>query len=89
MDKTKVINMKLLKLLLLVIITSIVWNSYHSGYELKRTMVAMPGYGTKFVDIALFNTNESDDYNRENCELAASLLQRQPGVTTTFLCFKR
>ncbi len=30
----------------------------------------------------------SEDYNRENCKLAASLFQAQPNIVTTFWCEK-
>lgn len=38
------------------------------------------------VHIATFDTDSKGTYNRENCKLAASLFQQQPGVKTVFWC---
>jgi hypothetical protein len=36
------------------------------------------------IHIATFDSKEGEEYNRENCELARSLFQAQPGVTVKF-----
>lgn len=40
------------------------------------------------LHVATFDSSEGDSYNRENCELAASLFQSQAGVKTKFWCEK-
>lgn len=36
--------------------------------------------------IGVFDAPDGDKYNRENCEVARSLFQDQPGVLTHFWC---
>ena len=43
---------------------------------------------TKRFHVASFNSTDGDDYNRENCEVARGLFQRQPGVTVKYWCEK-
>jgi hypothetical protein len=38
------------------------------------------------IHVASFDTRDSKEYNRENCEAAQALFQTQPGVTTRFWC---
>jgi hypothetical protein len=38
------------------------------------------------IHVATFNTDGGYQYNWENCVLAASLFQSQPGVKTYFWC---
>ncbi|KRG80741.1 hypothetical protein H7691_12405 [Stenotrophomonas sp. CW117] len=40
------------------------------------------------VHVATFNSKEGDNYNRENCDLAAQLFAAQPGIGTRFWCEK-
>uniref|UniRef100_UPI004047E368 hypothetical protein n=1 Tax=Polynucleobacter sp. TaxID=2029855 RepID=UPI004047E368 len=40
------------------------------------------------VHIATFNADEDESYNKENCETAQELFQKQPGVTVKFWCEK-
>ena len=40
------------------------------------------------IHISSFNSNESDLYNRDNCEIARDLFQSQPGVRVKYWCEK-
>ena len=40
------------------------------------------------VHVASFNTSDGESYNKENCQLAEQLFQKQPGVTVKFWCEK-
>jgi hypothetical protein len=40
------------------------------------------------VHVSTFDTNSGESYNKENCQLAAELFQKQPGVVTKFWCEK-
>jgi hypothetical protein len=40
------------------------------------------------IHVATFDADESENYNRENCNLAARLFQAQPRVQTRFWCEK-
>lgn len=40
------------------------------------------------VHVATFNTSGGESYNKENCQLAEQLFQKQPGVTVKFWCEK-
>jgi hypothetical protein len=40
------------------------------------------------IHVATFDANETEAYNRENCEHARELLQQQPGILTRFWCEK-
>jgi hypothetical protein len=40
------------------------------------------------IHIATFDASEKEEYNRENCEIAAKLFGAQPGVKTKFWCEK-
>ena len=40
------------------------------------------------VHIATFNADEDESYNKENCETAQELFQKQSGVTVKFWCEK-
>lgn len=55
------------------------------SYTLYRNSVLD---GNARYHVASFNTRDGDKYNSENCNLAAQLFQRQPGVTTRFWCEK-
>lgn len=43
---------------------------------------------TMRIHVATFDAQEGADYNSENCALAASLFQAQPGIATRFWCEK-
>jgi hypothetical protein len=40
------------------------------------------------IHVATFDANEREDYNRENCEIAQSLFQNQPGIEVKYWCEK-
>ncbi len=40
------------------------------------------------IHIATFDASEKEEYNRENCEIAAKLFGAQSGVKTKFFCEK-
>jgi hypothetical protein len=40
------------------------------------------------IHIATFDAKEDEVYNKENCELARDLFQKQEGVTAKFWCEK-
>jgi hypothetical protein len=40
------------------------------------------------IHIATFDTADGDSYNWENCQIAQSLFQAQPGVRVKFWCEK-
>ena len=54
-------------------------------YTLYRNSVINPSMR---IHIATFDSKDGEKYNRENCELARSLFQAQPGVTVKFWCEK-
>ena len=57
----------------------------HSGtYTLYRGSVT----GPMRIHVATFNSNNPEDYNRENCQVAQDLFQKQPGVKVRYWCEK-
>lgn len=54
-------------------------------YTLYRHGVGMPSMR---IHLATFDADEKEDYNRENCEIAAELFAAQPGVTVRYWCEK-
>lgn len=40
------------------------------------------------IHVATFDADQSDSYNRENCEAARMLFQNQTGVTAKYWCEK-
>ena len=54
-------------------------------YTLYRSSVVA---GIKRVHVGSFDASDGDEYNRENCQLAAQLFQGQAGVQTEFWCEK-
>ena len=40
------------------------------------------------IHVATFDATEAEAYNRENCQLAASLFRAQPGVVVRYWCEK-
>lgn len=61
------------------------------AYTLYRSS---PGDQNMRIHIASFdaseglNASEINDYNSQNCEIAAKLFQAQPGVTVRYWCEK-
>ena len=55
------------------------------AYTLYRSSI-VEGVGR--IHVATFDSKDGENYNSENCELAASLFQRQPDVKTRFWCEK-
>ena len=54
-------------------------------YTLYRSSLVS---GIKRVHVGSFDAADGDEYNRENCQLAAQLFQSQGGVETKFWCEK-
>lgn len=44
--------------------------------------------GPMRIHVATFNSNDGVEYNRENCQVAMGLFQRQPGVKVRYWCEK-
>ena len=40
------------------------------------------------IHVATFDATDGEQYNKENCQLAAGLFQQQPGIKTKFWCEK-
>ena len=55
-----------------------------SVYTLYRGSVT----GPMRIHVATFDSADGEDYNRENCDIARSWLQAQPGVTVKYWCEK-
>lgn len=51
-------------------------------YTLYRNSLIMDAR----IHMATFDAADGREYNRENCELVASLLTRQPGVSANYWC---
>lgn len=54
-------------------------------YTLYRSSLVLGGTS---VHVATFDTGEGEQYNAENCDIARTLFQSQPGVTVTYWCAK-
>jgi hypothetical protein len=54
-------------------------------YTLYRSSATVGGAGTR-IHVATFDAKDGATYNRDNCEIAKSLFQKQPGVTVTYWC---
>ncbi|NSZ00530.1 hypothetical protein G6M70_09410 [Agrobacterium tumefaciens] len=52
-------------------------------YTLYRSSIVD---GVQFVHVATFDASGGEDYNRENCSIAAELFARQPGVSVRYWC---
>ncbi|KQW22826.1 hypothetical protein ASC80_05655 [Afipia sp. Root123D2] len=57
-------------------------------YTLYRNSITIGNIrgGAQRIHIASFDTKEGEPYNKENCETAAGLFQRQPGVKVRYWC---
>ena len=55
-----------------------------SVYTLYRGSVT----GPMRIHVATFDSVDGEDYNRENCDIARSLFQAQPGVIVKYWCEK-
>ena len=42
--------------------------------------------GNMRIHIATFDTAEGNDYNQTNCQIAADLFEKQPGVSVRYWC---
>lgn len=51
-------------------------------YTLYRSSII----GDLRIHLATFDADEGNHYNRNNCQAAAELFQRQPGVLVTYWC---
>lgn len=54
-----------------------------SAYTLYRSSMAS---GVVRMHIATFDAEEGEEYNRENCQIAQDLFQKQPGVKVRYWC---
>ncbi|SOC94004.1 hypothetical protein SAMN05216358_4204 [Rhizobium sp. AN5] len=52
-------------------------------YSLYRSSIVE---GVQFVHVATFDAGAGEDYNRENCNIAADLFAKQPGVVVRYWC---
>ena len=53
-------------------------------YSLYRGSV----FGDLRIHMATFDADEGDNYNFNNCQIAADLFQKQPGVIVPYWCEK-
>ena len=75
-----------MRYLMMTIISSVVIScSNDDQYTLYRNSVIDKNLR---IHVASFNTNEGNDYNMENCNVAKELFQSQPAVQTTYWCEK-
>ena len=78
-------------MLIVIIIGILIAISYsfftlnHTAYTLYRGSIVNENYK---IHIASFDANESETYNRENCEIALNLFQSQYGVKVKYWCDK-
>jgi len=68
-----------------IITTIIISCSDNDQYTLYRNSIIDNNLR---IHVASFNTNEGNDYNMENCNIAKELFQSQPDVQTTYWCEK-
>ena len=65
---------------------------YRDGAKITGAEELSPGIIDKMhrlrIHIATFDASDGAAYNQENCELAKSLFQSQPGITSKFWCEK-
>lgn len=61
------------------------FGSEASTYTLYRNSVMDRGLR---IHVATFDTKDGEAYNRENCQIAMDLFQKQPGVTVRYWCEK-
>lgn len=54
-------------------------------HTLYRSSTATPNAR---IHVATFDSKDSDEYNRENCQFAMDLFQAQPGVKVRYWCEK-
>ena len=57
-------------------------------YTLYRTSLPLAQAAHPRVHVATFDARESEFYNQDNCQTAADLFWKQPGVETKFWCEK-
>ena len=56
-----------------------------NSYTLYRNSVLDKGMR---LHVATFDSGDGDAYNKENCDIASGLFQRQPGVAVRYWCEK-
>jgi hypothetical protein len=56
--------------------------------ELRAVRGAGRAVGGARLHVATFDAAEGDEYNRGNCEIAADLFGKQPGVRVRYWCEK-
>ena len=56
-----------------------------STYTLYRSSVVD---GSMRIHVSTFDAADGEEYNQENCEIAASLFREQPGVSVRYWCEK-
>ena len=71
------------KLIMLTGLLGLAGTAYASTFTLYRNSAVDPSMR---LHVATFDAADGVDYNRGNCNLAADLFSRQPGVTTRFWC---
>ena len=59
-----------------------------SNYTLYRSSAVASGGESWRLHVASFDAKDGESYNRENCQIAQDLFQRQPGVTVKYWCEK-
>ena len=60
-----------------------------STYTLYRNSpVSIDNASLQRIHVATFDGYDDENYNRENCQIAASLFQNQQGVTVKYWCEK-
>ena len=72
---------------LMVLFAAVVLTScglHSSTYTLYRSSVT----GPMRIHVATFDSDNPEEYNRENCQVALELFQQQPGVKVRYWCEK-
>ena len=73
-----------MKLALLVLLVLAGCSTRTPTYTLYRSSTT----GPMRIHVATFDSNDGDEYNRENCQMAMDLFQQQPGVKVRYWCEK-
>lgn len=71
---------------LILIATALLLFGCDRGVEYTLYRSSMTGITR--VHVATFDAKDGEQYNSENCEIAKSLFQAQPGVKVRFWCEK-
>jgi len=54
-------------------------------YTLYRSSATVGGKDMR-IHVATFDTKDGAAYNRDNCDIAKGLFQKQPGITVNYWC---